>query len=261
MLFLDAVNEFVFECEVRRYSKKTIKGYKNNMLFLQRYLEREQHIFDLEDVKTIHLKRFIQYQQKKKCNTTYLNGLLKSFRAFFKYAINEEYIKENPVIKVSWIKESKSLILTFTNEEVKRMMNVYKGYDYLTIRNQAILAMLFEKVLLRYERVRKSYFEDKGNKPNNYFLSRTGKPLTVDATENIVRKAGEEAKISDSIRCSPHTCRHWFAQTQLKNGLDIYSVSRLMGHNNIKITQRYLDSIRDNDILIRAVVTSPLMNL
>ena len=91
--------------------------------------------------------------------------------------------------------------------------------------------------------------------------SRTGKPLTLEAVERIVKIAGEQAKISDDIRCSPHTCRHWFAQEQLKNGLDLYSLSRLMGHNHVKITQIYLDSMKDKDIVINSIHTSPLMNL
>lgn len=55
--------------------------------------------------------------------------------------------------------------------------------------------------------------------------------------------------------------RHTFAQMQLKNGLDLYSVSRLMGHVNIMITQRYLLGIKDKDIVDRGTQTSPLMNL
>lgn len=118
-----------------------------------------------------------------------------------------------------------------------------------------------EKILFRYERAREAYFEDKGAKPDNYFLSRTGCPLTVEAVEHIVKRAGEGANISNEIRCSPHTCRHWFSQTQLKNGLDIYSLSRLLGHSNIKITQRYLESMKDYDVLEKSAATSPLMNL
>ena len=69
------------------------------------------------------------------------------------------------------------------------------------------------------------------------------------------------AWVSPSVRVSPHTCRHTFAQMQLKNGLDLYSVSRLMGHVNIMITQRYLLGIKDKDIVDRGTQTSPLMNL
>ena len=99
------------------------------------------------------------------------------------------------------------------------------------------------------------------NISNRLFLSRTGQPLTVEAIEKIVKIAGEKANVRSDIRCSPHTCRHYFAQSQLKNGIDVYSLSRLMGHGNIMITQRYLNSMRDDEITVRSIKTSPLMNL
>jgi integrase/recombinase XerD len=98
-------------------------------------------------------------------------------------------------------------------------------------------------------------------KHDNYFLSNTGLPLTIEAVERIVKIAGEIAGVRKEIRCSPHTCRHYFAQTQLKNGLDVYSLSRILGHENIMITKRYLQSIQDEDIVLMAMKTSPLMNL
>ena len=59
----------------------------------------------------------------------------------------------------------------------------------------------------------------------------------------------------------PHTCRHTYAQMQLMNGLDIYSLSRILGHESISVTQTYLNVIRDERVLIQGNKTSPLMNL
>ncbi len=64
-----------------------------------------------------------------------------------------------------------------------------------------------------------------------------------------MKHAAKEVGVSPSVRVSPHTCRHTVAQMQLKNVLDLYSVSRLMGHVNIMITQRYLLGIKDKDIV------------
>ena len=63
------------------------------------------------------------------------------------------------------------------------------------------------------------------------------------------------------VRVSPHTCRHTFAQQQIKNGLDLYSLSRLLGHESVAITQRYLKSIQDSQIIANAKKTSVLSNL
>ncbi len=94
-----------------------------------------------------------------------------------------------------------------------------------------------------------------------HLLSQKGKKLTVEAIERIVKDCGEACKVREGIRISPHTCRHYFAQAQLKNGCDLYTLSRLMGHNNPNITKIYLRSMNDNDFLDLAVGTSPLMNL
>ena len=295
------LKEFILDCEVRKLSAKTIKGYRNNNAYLLNFIEREYGIIQIEEITHLHIKAFLMFLQKNGRKATYTNGLIKTFRSFFKYLKQEEYIQANPMEKVRWGKQNKPIIKTFTHKEVALMIKTYSGCDFLSVRNRAILAMLFdtgircselcnlqsnavkdnyitvwgkgnkersvgkspylEKMLLRYTTARYAYFRDKITIPTNYFLSRTGKPLTLEAVERIVKIAGEQAKISDDIRCSPHTCRHWFAQEQLKNGLDLYSLSRLMGHNHVKITQIYLDSMKDKDIVINSIHTSPLMNL
>ena len=109
--------------------------------------------------------------------------------------------------------------------------------------------------------MRYSYLKDNPLHYDNYFLSYRCKPLTIEAVERIIRIAGKRARVRESIRCSPHTCRHYYAQTQLRNGLDIYSLSRILGHESVNITKRYLQSIRDEQIVELSVDTSPLMNL
>ena len=40
---------------------------------------------------------------------------------------------------------------------------------------------------------------------------------------------------------SPHKLRHYYATNLYEKSLDIYLVSKLLGHTNIKTTQIYLD--------------------
>ncbi len=301
MLLEDSLREFLFECEIKKYTWKTIKGYRNGLEFLINYLKTEHGLNNIEEVQTIHLKAFFMYQSKRGRKETYLNGLLKTFRSFFKYQINEENIKSNPVLKVSWMREPKTIIKTFNNNEVRGMLEAFTESDYMSVRNMAIIAMLFDtgircyelctlsqgsvkdnyivicgkgkkerqvgkspylaKILMKYERMKQYNFEYRNVKSDSYFLSRTGRPLTNAAVERIVKLAGKSANVSDTVRCSPHTCRHYFAQAQLQNGIDVYSLSRLMGHENIKITQRYLEGLKDNEVVTRSISTSPLMNL
>lgn len=80
----------------------------------------------------------------------------------------------------------------------------------------------------------------------------------LDVKDTVIYIKGKGRK---EIRCSPHTCRHYFAQSQLRNGLDVYSLSRLLGHEDISITKRYLQGMQDENIIEMSIKTSPLMNL
>lgn len=117
------------------------------------------------------------------------------------------------------------------------------------------------KQLFKFFRIREGFFAEKALKNKNLFLSISGKPLTDEAVAQFLKKAAIGVGVSAEIRVSPHTCRHTFAQMQLKNGLDVYSLSRLMGHCNITVTQRYLQGLKDKEIIYKGNTSSPLMNL
>ena len=63
------------------------------------------------------------------------------------------------------------------------------------------------------------------------------------------------------IRVSPHTCRHTFAHLNLKNGIDLYTLSRLLGHESVSITQRYLEGITDEGVIKIARKSGVLENI
>lgn len=47
----------------------------------------------------------------------------------------------------------------------------------------------------------------------------------------------------ENVRISPHGLRHYFAQHYLRQGGDLYRLSRILGHTNIATTQIYLRSM------------------
>ena len=123
------------------------------------------------------------------------------------------------------------------------------------------LTPYLKRAILKYRRIKEQYFADKIIPYKHLLLSRTGHPMTKEAMEHIFKQAAAQTDVRTQIRCSPHTARHYFAQTHLRNGLDVYSVSRLLGHENINITKRYLQSMQDSSIVEMAVKTSPLRNI
>ena len=181
------------------------------------------------------------------------------------------------------------------------MIRYFNGTDYLSIRNRMILMIFFDtgiraselinmkldqiqdsyfiiygkgrkervvpknaavgKFLYKYLNARAKYFTTRDCEEEYLFLSKNGKRLTHEGIGVFMKEAADAVGVSPKVRVSPHTCRHTFAHQQLKNGLDLYSLSRLLGHESVAITQRYLESIEDTQILTSARKTSVLANL
>lgn len=93
------------------------------------------------------------------------------------------------------------------------------------------------------------YRNPKEKGEQHVFLNRTGEPLTPSGLGQVIRQLGAAARIKD-VRCSAHTCRHFFACSYLLNGGDLYKLSRLMGHTSVKITERYLQAVKSKQARI-----------
>ena len=85
--------------------------------------------------------------------------------------------------------------------------------------------------MTKYEAARESYFVLKQTDDFYFLDSFDGKMLTVSAVEAIMKAYGEGIT---GVRVSPHTCRHFFAQQHIKMGTDLYTISRLLGHEKIR---------------------------
>lgn len=301
LLAKECADEFKLDCQLRRLSERTIKGYYNNTILFLTYTEKHNSVIELEEIRPLHIKKYMQYIIGRELSASYANNIMKCLRAFFAFAVQEDYLAISPAVKVRWQKESKTIIKTFTDDEVSALINSFDFSNYLSARNKLILAIAFgtgmrnteicnikccdikdtvilvhgkgnkernvpltpylKKVMMKYDRLRAYYFENKHLVYDNYFLSRTGKPLTKEAIEHIFNQANDTAQVRSDIRCSPHTARHYYAQASLRNGLDVYSLSRVLGHENINITKRYLQSLNDESIVQMATSTSPLENI
>ena len=290
------IEEFLYAKKIENQTERTLRGYKNTLKLFAYWLQKEWTIDELEKIRVIHLKQYVSCHLKAGHKATYVNGIIKILRAFFKYTNGEEYT-DIDYKKVAWVKEEKPVIKAFTVQEAKQLLEYYDNRSYLACRNRTIITMFLEtgirckelidmrpddiaetyilihgknhkerlvpitpylgKQLVKYK-TRKEHQFDLKPSDSNFFLSVNGKILTNGAIEQIVKKAGRG--ISDA-RISPHTFRHFYAQTQLRNGMDIYTLSRLLGHEKVSITQIYLQNMQDEQIVQDAVNRSVIATL
>lgn len=292
-----AIKEFLLEVEIKKYTPKTIRHYKNSLNMFSVYLEKN-NVVDTEEISAPVVKKFALCLNESGKKGTYINSLLKVIKVFIQYCFEEGYGGFNTKTgNIKWAKEDKPIITTFKPEQVKKILSACNGNSYIDLRDKAIISLLFEtgircwelccitpedihedfiiingknhkqrvvpitpilkKTLIKYEAAKETYFSLKPTE-NYYFLSFHAKQLNNSAVEHLLKKRGENI---EGIRVSPHTCRHFFAQQQVKLGTDLYTISRLLGHENLRVTQIYLNSLRDEEVIQIAKQNSVLMNL
>ncbi|MCF7924532.1 MAG: tyrosine-type recombinase/integrase [Candidatus Izimaplasma sp.] len=64
------------------------------------------------------------------------------------------------------------------------------------------------------------------------------KPLSTSSVESFIYRLKKKLKIKENI--TPHKWRHTFATNYLRSGGNLETLRILMGHSNLKTTQRYL---------------------
>ncbi len=288
MLIEMLVQEYLLDCQVRQLAEKTVAQYSKQLRYFTSFIADELGITVLEELKAEHIKKYIRMLQEKGSKPTYINDLIKPIKCACSYAYQEGYTKSVITARIQNLKEKKTLIHTFSTDEISRMLKYFNGRDYLSIRNRLILMLFFdtgiranELITMKPEQIYNGYIliHGKGNKDrvvpigpvvakqmlkynaekmqrfalketeDYYFLSKNGKKLTNEGIAKFMKTAAKEVCVNPHVRISPHTCRHTFAQQSLKNGLDLYSLSRLLGHESILITQKYLAGIKDEQIL------------
>lgn len=73
-----AIQDFLVEIEIRKYTIKTQRGYKTNLNVFLKYCEEELQITDMDDLDMAVVKRFTQRMIQRGHKGTYINALLKT---------------------------------------------------------------------------------------------------------------------------------------------------------------------------------------
>ena len=297
---MELMEMYLTECQLRKLAPRTIEGYRKMLRPMLLWLGDNEQVEAVGGLVPQHYKMYLLYKEKNGASPQYINDILRVMRTFSRYLYDEGYTPRLLTDKFKNVRQPKVKIVSFTEKEMKDMLNYYGKRSFLDVRNRAILSMLFDtgircdemlsmlpeqlqkglilinskgskqrlvplspvlqKALQQYLRAKERYFYNKPTAPN-LFLSKTGKPLTNEMIRHLMREAAEEVGVRASVRVSPHTCRHTYAHTQLRNGCDIYTLSRLLGHESVSITQRYLEGIQDDQVLSVGLKHSPLMNM
>jgi len=237
--------------------------------------------------------------QEKVLSSHSVNSYMRSIRAFWSWLIAEGIIDRTPFSIVKVPKAQKKVVNTFSGKQLEALLaaidlSTAEGFrDYtlvLTLLDTGLRIseltglkmddLRLEDGLLKVmgkggkerlipfgrtvQRLLWRYISQHRPEPLNprcsvVFLSRDGRPLSRNHVKNRMSKYGRRSGLQ-GVRCSPHTLRHTAAVTFLRNGGDVFSLQRLLGHTTLEMTRHYCE-IADVDVKRAHQTASPVDNM
>ncbi|MBQ4580759.1 MAG: tyrosine-type recombinase/integrase [Clostridia bacterium] len=224
--------------------------------------------------------------QNKISNIT-INNYLRNMRAFFKWVVAEEFLDSSPMHRIKLLPNERQAREYLEDHEVMCLLKGLDKSYYPEFRDYVVIMLMLDsgtrigetlsaentQLDLRDRSLHLPADKTKGRKARTvFFSSKTARELKYwlqyrdrycDSDYLFpVKNSGFMLHVSDfeknsakycrragiTKRVSPHTLRNNFAKRCLLSGMDIYSLSRILGHSSIEVTeQAYLD-VTEHDL-------------
>ena len=284
---MQEISGFLGYAEAERgFSPKTVGAYRHDLDKFSEFAATELgQGYKLEDIVPEVIKAYLRFLVDHGNAAITRGRKLATLKSFFKYLTAEGRVKSDPVIQFVMPKVKEKEASYLTEQEYKRLLNtVYNNASkYFKERDMAIVTVFLGMGLRLSELVELNVgdvnFDDgaikvtrKGNQERilpasrevimsiqrylgtrtnttNYdplFLSKLNKRIDSASVWRVVKKYLKQARI-EKEKLSPHTLRHTFATTLLKQGENLLTIKKLLSHRNLRTTERYLH-INDQDL-------------
>ncbi|PRS16537.1 recombinase XerD [Bacillus paralicheniformis] len=281
-------NLFIRDCRIRNLSEHTFRYYRNELLKFCKRLEQNEVNTSPATIteETIQDVVILGMMNEGKKEST-INANLRAIRSFFGFLEREGFILENPVKDVKLVKQKRTIIETFSRDQIHDLLRQPDRSTFTGLRDYTIMMFLLETGVRVRElcdiQTTDINFQDgvvrvdgKGNKERFVPIQKTMKkqlstylqvrgqidtktlfvniddnPLRIRAVQTNIAKYGRAAGIQN-VRCSPHTFRHTFAKMSVQNGADVFSLQSVLGHTSMDMVRNYVNmfsnEIRDNHL-------------
>ncbi|OME86885.1 hypothetical protein BK120_08150 [Paenibacillus sp. FSL A5-0031] len=224
---------------------------------------------------------------------------LMTIKTIFNFLAGENYIPKNPVTKIKLPRYDRKEKITFTDDDVRKLIGSPNTDTPTGLRDRALMILLADGGFRIQEALRLTTelldvkarcihlpaWMNKNRKPRvvplsqgtvsellalinrnktyfeteYIFLSKKGDPLKADRFRKSLNEYAIKVGVNPKL-AYPHQFRSYFCTTYLLNGGDLFTLQRIVSHADIETTRSY---VRVNDEHVRDQHTqfSPLVRL
>ena len=267
---------------MRNVTDATTKRYRENISNFMKSVG----VSDIEELseKTVY-RFFLEGRSMKDWKPQTFRTYYMSLFVFFRWCRKQGHVEKNYAEDIQLPKMASSLPRKLSRQEASRLLELCFNYPYtqkyVRYRNYALFSMFLyaglrknELLNLRLSDVdienRTIFVRGKGNKeriipmnsklayaleqylrhrkaqkktcPEFFTSSNRNMGYTEAGLKRLILLMRKELGVNFKI----HELRHTFATLMLEGGCDIYSLSRMMGHSDIKTTTIYLSATAEH---------------
>ncbi len=211
---------------------------------------------------------------------------LQSMSLFLDWCVQENYIKENPCSKIPKPRLPKSIPKHLSADQAQLLLdwvsNYSFNYKFEKSRAQAIIATFIytgirkaelmslkvndvdfeskslivrqgkcskDRIIPMHESLIESlqrYLKDRARlgKCCPYFFTAMRQDSKMG--DSVIKRLVEKIRKKSGIQFYPHLLRHTFATLMLEGGCNLFALSQMMGHSDIKTTTIYLSATKSH---------------
>jgi site-specific recombinase XerD len=279
---------YLATCQVEGLSKKTLRVYGDVISNFLRFNNNP-------DPTDENVTMFLLQKQSTGCSAFTSHQYYRSLKTWFNWMVKKKMMKSNPMEGMKAPKLPKVVIIPLSNEDIKHILVVTSGRDFLSYRNEAMFwifydtgirseelaGLMLDDYLVKQDAIRVlgkgqkerlvrigsrtqkallTYLNMRTDKHPNMWVTEERKPLTGYGVQMVFHNLMRRAKVSTKKK-GTHIIRHTAAITVLRNGGDLVSLQQMMGHADIQTTRRYLSSIAYDDVAKMHKKAGPADNL
>lgn len=269
MELFKAIEQFLSHLNLAKgASVHTLRGYRTDLTQFASFA-------GIEPVTKRTVRRFLAHLHEEKTSTRTILRRLSALRSFYKHALREKWIAENPLEEIDSPKKEKRLPISITYAQVEILFSQPDLSTYLGLRDRVIMELFYSSGLRLSELagLNRRDFDAHGlvlnvfgkgkkqrqspitqtaanwiarylNHPEReekdveaIFLNRHGTRLTPRSIDRNFAAYLKKSGLSE--RVTPHTIRHTIATHWLENGMDLKTIQMLLGHTSLATTTIY----------------------